>query len=544
MRKPDLFAAYENAKICEVKEYKLHHPGRTVLYEKLPETQIDGVPVCLSRNADGKLEVTFTDNSHVLAIGSTRSGKTTGFVIPTLHVMMNRKNKPDLVVSDPKLELYTNTAAAFRENGYKVVLLDFTKYERSDCWNPLLPIYRKYQQYKVIKQECIDNPPQSLFFMDKSYKNHTEYRRAVLGYLDILLGEVDSMILSIAQMVVPYTEVKDPFWDDCSRDLLRAFLYGLLEYSDKGDVNADTFSFDSIIRIFDTFSDASRQYDKGFFTNLDIHESRAHQLAAKCIIEQASSTRRCIASAFATKISKFRDSCARKIMCADSFSFDEMDSERPVVIFLAFKDEEGLHYDLVSMFLSNLYTRLIDMARNRGGSLHRPCYFLLDEFGNLPKFNDFDKVISACGSRNLWFLLVLQSYAQLYRVYGKETAEIIKDNLNVHMFFGTNNAETKREFSNECGKRTVVSPVSALNGEGETIDHYQIDTVPLVPVSSLTVLPTCTCIVTQMRENVLQSHLERSYMCPEFNVETENPDARPPVVDFNDPKYIYKEFRK
>ena len=55
-------------------------------------------------------------------------------------------------------------------------------------------------------------------------------------------------------------------------------------------------------------------------------------------------------------------------------------------------------------------------------------------------------------------MLILQSYAQLYNIYGKETAEIIKDNLNAHIFFGTNNPETKREFSEECGKKTIISP--------------------------------------------------------------------------------------
>ncbi len=56
----------------------------------------------------------------------------------------------------------------------------------------------------------------------------------------------------------------------------------------------------------------------------------------------------------------------------------------------------------------------------KGSQLKRPFYFLLDEFGNLPKFNDFDKVISACGGRNIWFLLILQSYAQLDHIYKKE----------------------------------------------------------------------------------------------------------------------------
>lgn len=37
------------------------------------------------------------------------------------------------------------------------------------------------------------------------------------------------------------------------------------------------------------------------------------------------------------------------------------------------------------------------------------------------------------------------------QVYGKDVAEIIKDNLKVHVFLGSNNPETFDAFSKECG---------------------------------------------------------------------------------------------
>jgi len=139
----------------------------------------------------------------------------------------------------------------------------------------------------------------------------------------------------------------------------------------------------------------------------------------------------------------------------------------------------------------------------------------------------------------LRFLLILQSYAQLYNIYGKETAEIIKDNLNTHVFFGTNNPETKREFSEECGRKTIIAPTSALNGSGEAIERFEKDTVALVPVSMLTKLNPGECIVTQMREDVLWSRIERSYTCPEFSDDQADPDARQPKLRFSDAKYTY-----
>ncbi|MBO5402805.1 MAG: TraM recognition domain-containing protein [Clostridia bacterium] len=124
-------------------------------------------------------------------------------------------------------------------------------------------------------------------------------------------------------------------------------------------------------------------------------------------------------------------------------------------------------------------------------------------------------------------------------IYGNETAQIIKDNLNTHVFFGTNNPETKREFSEECGKKTIISPTSALNGSGEYIEKYDKDVVALVPVSDLTHINPGECIVTQMNEDVFWSRIERCYTCPEFDSDNSLPAQRKQLLKFSDPKYTY-----
>ena len=546
MRNIELFKDYENAKLSTAAEYARQHSDATVPFDALQTREVDGIPICIQRDGDGKLQATFIPDTHLLAIGATRSGKTTGFVIPTLNVLLNKKNKPSVVISDPKQELYRDNARKLAENGYRVLMLDFTNYLHSDCWNPLTKYYRAYQKYlSVDSQVTVVQTEDGLKnqFQGVIYDDQEELDRVINEVKERYMDEVEKGITSLSAAIIPTTNQKDPFWDDSARDLLKAIFYGMLEDSETGEITEDNFSFDTVLRIFDSFTGPDNNYDGGYFTKRELTTSKAHQLARKCIIEQASTTRRCISSDFAVKMNKFRDTAVRRITCTNTFEMQELDDGAPTVIFVCYKDEDSLHYEVISMFLSNLYTELIAVARKKGSKLQRPFYFLLDEFGNLPQFNDFDKVISACAGRNIWFLLILQSYAQLYNIYGKETAEIIKDNLNTHIFFGTNNPETKREFSKECGKKTIISPVSALNGNGETIERYDKDTVALVPVSALTKLQPGECIVTQMREDVLWSRFERSYTCPEFESDQADPNQRKIALNFCDEKYLYVKKR-
>lgn len=543
MREIDLFRDYENSRLLHLEEYRGEHPGCTYAWDELPEKEVEGVPIALSRDTEGKLHAVFVPDTHLLAIGATRSGKTTGYVIPTMHLFLARKNKPSLVISDPKQELFRESVAKFSAAGYRVILMNFTDYAHSDCWNPLTKYYRLYQKYLHVEDEVelVDTPagPRNRY-RGKIYEDQRQLDRDIGEAKNACRDEVESGITALTGAIIRTDNTKDPFWEDSARDMLSAILYGMLEDSEKGFITEDTFSFDTVLRISDSFSDSAEPYDNGYFSKRDILTSKAFQLANKCIVEQASNTRHGITSVFAAKMSRFRDTSVRRITCTNTFEMHELDDGKPTVIFLSFKDEESLHYEIISMFLSNLYTELISVAREKGTRLSRPFYFLLDEFGNLPRFRDFDKVISACGGRNIWFLLILQSYAQLCHIYGNEIADIIKDNLNTHLFFGTNNPQTKLAFSDECGKKTVLSPVSALGGSGERIERYEKDTVPLVPVSALNRVPEGDFIVTRMREDVLSSHMERSYLCPEFRGETTDPGSFERGICFADEKYLYR----
>ena len=212
MKNIDLFKDYENSRLVTAEEYSERCKDRTVPFKSIGDREIEGIPICVRRDCSGELQVTFIEDTHLLAIGATRSGKTTGYVIPTLNVLLNKKNKPSLVISDPKQELYRSSAGKFIDNGYKVLMLDFTNYTHSDGWNPLTKYYRLYQNYLNVENNVqIVKTKNGLRnkFCDRIYEDQAELDSAVKEVRESYLDEVEKGISAFCAMVISCTNTKE-----------------------------------------------------------------------------------------------------------------------------------------------------------------------------------------------------------------------------------------------------------------------------------------------------------------------------------------------
>lgn len=551
IQQTNIFSQYENAKIITHEEYEAKNHV-AVRYDALPYESSGGIPIASYRDKDGNLNVIFTKETHSLIIGSTRSGKTTGFVIPMIMLKAMQKEKDSMCISDPKGELYQLCSERLKEQGYRVILLNFRDYKNSEYWNPLTPIFRKYQKAMTLEKTIVTKKSGGSFsavFQGKTYHSAKELQEMIEKEKKLLLYDVANSIDELCLSVISQENQKDPYWEMSARQLLKAFIYGMLEDSvpdtvgERTLITEDTFSFRTLMNIYSSFnySNDHSDGDQGFFTSRP-ESSDAKKNANSCILSNANSTRMCILSTFNAKMETYKEVMTNIVTSSNSFELDELaDETKPVAVFVVYRDEAKTSYDTVRQFITSAYNKLIEIANDQPNlRLKRPFLFILDEFGNLPALKDFDTTISACGGRNIWFQIVLQSYAQLAGNYGGETAEIIKENLNMHVFFGTNNAETKRQFSEECGKKTIISPRSIFMGEEEHIGRVDFETVPLVPVSNLDCLKTGECYITMAQaESALHSHMERSYLCPEYACPKVLLSDYYPSIDIFDKKYTY-----
>ena len=541
-----LLSGYENMRFVHYSDgTALPH---TVSYDEIANTSMPGV-LKASRYIDGTLMQTYTEQeNHVGVIAATRLGKTTSYVIPTILSFARQPMKRSMIISDPKSELYRLTSETLRAQGYKVVLLNFRDYEHSECWNPLTPIFRKYRKTMAIYDEVgvveTDHGPRNCF-RGVVYEDERELESAINLAKSIMTDEVGNDIDTLAIMFMPTVTKDDPYWENSARELLKAFIWAMLEDSDKEEnpITEDTFSFSTILRLLGCIHSGKGVHfdDGGYFTGRN-ENSRAYQLAKNTVIENGDVTSSCILAIFNTGIAVFRDCAMRLVTSCNSFEMSEF-NDGPVAVFIDYRDEVKVHYQIISLFIQDAYRYLIEQASAKpNGQLDRPFYFILDEFGNFPAIKDFETTISACAGRNIWFMLIIQSYAQLDNVYGKDIAEIIRDNLNVHIFFGSNNPGTLESFSKECGQKTRISPMSALNGKGADIDSYMIETIPLVPISTLSHFQNGECIITEANSGyVMFSRLERYYLCDEFkNLPLASEHDYKCTVNPFDRRYVYE----
>ena len=128
----ELLKNYENTAYVHYEDVGETFPN-SVWFDELPDREVTGV-LKVNRYVGGRLLQTYSEKeNHVGVIASTRLGKTTSYVIPTVVSFARAKNKKSMVISDPKGEIYRRTSAVLKKEGYEVLLLNFRDYMHSEC---------------------------------------------------------------------------------------------------------------------------------------------------------------------------------------------------------------------------------------------------------------------------------------------------------------------------------------------------------------------------------------------------------------------------
>lgn len=97
------------------------------------------------------VEVISTSQQHAIIVGTTGSGKTTGFVDQNIEILAQSKTKPTIIISDPKKELYERHSKQLEKQGYKISVLDLREPYSSARWNPMNILIRRIHLVKELE---------------------------------------------------------------------------------------------------------------------------------------------------------------------------------------------------------------------------------------------------------------------------------------------------------------------------------------------------------------------------------------------------------
>ena len=513
------------------------------------------------------IDVNFIKPIHTLIIGTTSSGKSTQYIIPTIQLLSMTAAKPSFVVTDPKGELYRDNAEKLKKEGYEILLLDLDDPYASSKWNPLSYAYRTYHRSLNINREVKihsagDDPHAKRLIMDSNFDWHTtnwyEFNRTAYAdrnnldrdlrvVRDKLQTAAFTEIQDVVTAVAPIVNTNDANWETVAQKLIQAVILAMLEDSTDSELGLteDKFNFYNVYKICNFTDTGGRDtfatLKKYLFEYRDKF-SKVRELANSAL-NNAETTSKNYMGFVSNKTVVFSDEGISFMTSTNEIDFNSID-EKPTAIFVRIPDQLEVRHPLGSLFVTQMYKRLVEKANSLGGSLKRHVYFELDEFGNMPKFNNFGTTLAVARSRGIFYQLVIQSYAQLNAKYGDQEAQIIRNNCPISVYVGSDDHNTNEEFSKILGNKTIeMTNVNTTKADGKETksESKQIVTRPIAYPQELNTFRKDRFLIMKSFEPpcVYKNKFTPSYECKDVYDMSRPPERYIPMTGFNEDRVYY-----
>ncbi len=427
---------------------------------------------------------------HTLVVGSSGSGKTETIVKPMVNLLA--KKGESMIITDPKGEIYEYSGQYLKEQGYKIIILNFRDPQNGNAWNPLTLPYKYYKNKDVDKAtELLDDVALNIIY-DPNNKG-------------------------------------EPFWEKSAADYFSGLALGLFIDGKEEEVNLNSINYMSTVgeeRI------GMNTYLKEYF--LLKGESSSPYIFASNTINAPNDTKGGITSTFRQKIRLF----SSREMLSEMLSYSDFDirtiGKEKTAVFMIIHDEKTTYHSLLTIFVKQCYETLIDVAKESGGKLPIRTNFILDEFANMPPLKDVDSMVSAARSRDIRFTFIIQNFAQLNDVYGKEVAEVIKGNCGNLIYLISTEMAALEEISKMCG-------------EVKSKEKDKTASTPLITVTDLQKLKLFQAIILRLRKYPFKTKLTPDFEM-DWGIKREKATLpvreAHPIALFDIKKYVSEEKKK
>lgn len=399
-------------------------------------------------------------NLNTLVIGSSGSGKTRTHVIPNiLNMNMN------YACTDPKGELYEQTHRQLEAHGYDVEKLDLVDFTTRTRFNPLNYIDPNMPDTSIMRlvTNIMDNtnPGESRKTSNDSFWDKAE--RSLLTSMMALVYYLDDDILSTIT------------GSHTGRTLNTvADLVGCLEASE-----ADESKQSRVDLLMASISETIREEDIIWKTEqtqgISVPDSvERHQLIQglrfavtqyRPFTQGAGETKKSIIISLGVRLAPIQVSAVRQILSADTIQIHQVGSaSHPrMAIFLALSDEDPTFNFIAAIFYQCLFDSIIRRCRTYPNQqLYTPLHCFLDEFANIGRIPNFDKLIGTIRSRRVSVSIILQALSQLKAMYEKSW-ETVAGNCDSTLFLGGSEPSTTEWIAKMLGKETIDTRTSSTS---------------------------------------------------------------------------------
>lgn len=366
--------------------------------------------------------------SHSLTVGASRSGKGETVVAPLIDLNSRLKQKPTLILNDPKGELVAASKTMLEKRGYQVKILNLMNLDNSMSFNPLQLVTDAWLagDENEAQQRCIT-------FTAKLFKTAA--------------GD------------------KNAYFYDMGAKVVNACIFALLE--DIGDEEPEKITMYSVVSFLYALGSTEGRYgnllDLYFSKKPVTAISRMQFMGSKFAGDE---TRGNIFSAVDQRVGKFLIKRIAKATSMNSLNYIDLAyADKPYAVFFTIPESDTSMHFLPIVFIDQMHTKLLDYCRVQSkGKLPRKIVEILDEVGNMPPIDNAKNIFTLSASAGFRINLFLQSDQQLEDVFGKLEAGTIRSNCANQMYILSADLETRENFAKQLGKQAFVKKSKRADG--------------------------------------------------------------------------------
>lgn len=353
-------------------------------------------------------------NMQINVVGAPGSNKTTGFVYPNIFHIANiyskLKEHADLIITDPKSELYSQTASFLESKGYEIKVLDF--------------IHLKYGD----KLNILD------FIHDD--KQLMEVSHGYVKSVSAIGGSISS---------------EQEFWDQQESQVLAA-LIGFI----KQKLPKQNQTLTELTKILTCKDVSSIEDARKFFIKNNIKGAPNQLWNNFLMISDSDRTRANILGGLSTKLKLFAIEGVQNITSMTTIDIDKLGAkkDKPIALFILMPDGDRTFSPIINTIVTTLFNQLYKTAYKYNNKLANPVYFILEEAANIGYIPGLQEKLGTMRGRRIYPMMIWQSLAQMKDRYPKGWEDILSM-CDTHVYLGVNDEFTAKYVSNQLGATTI-----------------------------------------------------------------------------------------